>query len=394
MKTRRIKNKKMNIIYILDLIVLAICVSRTTFIYFIIGVYGALKSFNYEPIIVFLLSFYTVWLYLLLLIFKNFLIIAIYLAYRIPRVRIVKNNSKYEIIENITYYREKFKNITPAEISLLTDLEIERKKDLSASILDLYNRKLINFEGKKIIINNYSNTNLRESEKLLLSMLENKNYDSYNMKLWQDLCIKEAIEDNLIKENKVKPFSRLSIVSKCFIVLLVSLLLGVCYVATPQFQNNYKDKEKFDEIVENLKESEVITLIKTDKDFRDLFLRTYSGAMPLAIIGIIVFTSIAALISMPIYLKVRKITYKIVDKKDKYDRTKEGKILVEQIAGMKNFIHEFSNLSDKEKEAVILWSDFLIYAVLLEENDKIVKDIFNYKKVNTEVLTLVNESVL
>ena len=67
--------------------------------------------------------------------------------------------------------------------------------------------------------------------------------------------------------------------------------------------------------------------------------------------------------------------------------------MVEQIAGMKNFIHDFSNLSENEKESVIVWNDFLVYAVLLEENSKIIKDIFNYKKVDIEVLDLVDSTI-
>ena len=42
---------------------------------------------------------------------------------------------------------------------------------------------------------------------------------------------------------------------------------------------------------------------------------------------------------------------------------------------MKNFIHDFSNLSEAHKEQVVLWDDYLVYAVVLEENQQIVKEI-------------------
>ena len=42
---------------------------------------------------------------------------------------------------------------------------------------------------------------------------------------------------------------------------------------------------------------------------------------------------------------------------------------------MKNFIHDYSNLSEVEKDALVLWDDYLIYAVVLEENKKIVEEI-------------------
>ena len=397
MKTKRIKSKKMRMIYLLDLLVLIICVFRTRFfVSFVIDTFKAFKSFDYNFGVMCLLSFYTVWLYFIFLIFRNFLIIAIYLAYRMPRVKTIKANSKYEVIDNIEYFRDRFKDITPSEISLLTDLEIEEKKDYAASLLDLYNRKLISFDKKKLVINKYNEDNLKESDKLLLSLLKNNNVNAFSMKTWKDLCTHEAIEDNLIKEVEKKPFSfvtRISIVAKWFLVLILASIIGGIYVVTPKFQNTLNDINTFSKLTDEKSDEEIIELIKTDEEYRDLFYRTYRDSMPLAIIGTFVIVSVLALLSMPIYLNVRKITYKLVDKNDKYERTGEGKILVEQIAGMKNFIHDFSKLSDKEKESVILWNDFLVYAVLLEENQKIIKDIFSYKKVDIEVLELVDKSI-
>ena len=36
---------------------------------------------------------------------------------------------------------------------------------------------------------------------------------------------------------------------------------------------------------------------------------------------------------------------------------------------MKNFIHDYSNLSEAEKDSLVLWDDYLIYAVVLEEKE-------------------------
>lgn len=56
-----------------------------------------------------------------------------------------------------------------------------------------------------------------------------------------------------------------------------------------------------------------------------------------------------------------------------------GELLTAQISGIKNFIRDFSNLSEAEKEQLILWDDFLIYAVVLEENERIIEDIFSMR---------------
>lgn len=58
-----------------------------------------------------------------------------------------------------------------------------------------------------------------------------------------------------------------------------------------------------------------------------------------------------------------------------YVRTARGNEYAEYIWGMKNFIHDYSYLNEAEKDALALWDDYLIYAVLLEENTQIQKEI-------------------
>lgn len=55
-------------------------------------------------------------------------------------------------------------------------------------------------------------------------------------------------------------------------------------------------------------------------------------------------------------------------------------------------------MSEAEKEQLIFWDDFLIYAVVLEENERIIEDVFNRKnlryrdlKANSNFIQLQNE---
>ena len=61
--------------------------------------------------------------------------------------------------------------------------------------------------------------------------------------------------------------------------------------------------------------------------------------------------------------------------KQRYRRTQSGNEMAEYVYGMKNFIHDYSNLSEADKSQLALWDDYLIYAVVLEENEQIVADI-------------------
>lgn len=41
----------------------------------------------------------------------------------------------------------------------------------------------------------------------------------------------------------------------------------------------------------------------------------------------------------------------------------------------KNFIHDYSNLNMADRRQVVFWEDYLVYAVVLEENEEIVNEI-------------------
>ena len=47
--------------------------------------------------------------------------------------------------------------------------------------------------------------------------------------------------------------------------------------------------------------------------------------------------------------------------------------------------------SQKEKEDISLWEDFLIYAVVLEENKDIIDDICNYKNIRFNIISEILE---
>ncbi len=65
---------------------------------------------------------------------------------------------------------------------------------------------------------------------------------------------------------------------------------------------------------------------------------------------------------------------------------------MEQVFGIKNFIHDFSLLSEKEKEEVMLWNEFLIYAIVLEENSIIINEISKKFEMNN-IFSKINEFI-
>lgn len=383
--TKRIKTKKERNLRILDIIFIIFCILHVEIkfdfesVKFLIAVISSCNNIiNLLIVIIFYLCGY----FLYQLIF-NWVFIAIYLGFRILRMKNIKQNSKYKVIDNIEYYRDRFNNISPAEISLITDLEIEQKKDITASILSLYQKGIVRFEEKNIVINEIKcNEYLRPSEQELIEMIKINDYSSIRIDNWKNKCIKEAEENNYIREKNVNEIineinsaakaddKTTKIVRNIFII---SLLLGMIYVSWNQ------------QLFDKLDELEKLTTI----DMKSLLTKEGIDGIvyiaPFMLLSCIFMGSFFTLIGIPIYRKIKRKIHNYNSSRNLYERTNESNILVEQIAGIKNFIHDFSLLSEKEKEDVLLWEDFLIYAIVLEENENIISDIFKYKNINLDI---------
>ena len=61
-----------------------------------------------------------------------------------------------------------------------------------------------------------------------------------------------------------------------------------------------------------------------------------------------------------------------------YERTARGEELNKKIEGLKNYIRDYSLLSEKNAYTISLWEDYLIYSVVFGQNDVIVKEFEKY----------------
>lgn len=387
-KTKKIKSKKEKTLIKIDIVFILVCliIVKMNMKVSILGTlfeYFKIYDGNFIAFINIILAI--LWMLVIFLISKCFVLIAAYLAFRISRMKVIKENSRYEVIDNIEYYRDRFNNITPAEISLITDLEIETKKDISATILDLYQKGIIDFYENNIIVKNEDKV-LRLSEQKLIEMIKNNNFSKENIDNWKNYCIKEAQENNYIKvkidKEKRPNFSKnnmvINISTKLFII---SLILSLVFLFTPAGEKWYASLDEFDNKYAQEEKTE-LEIIENNQEAKELYVKIISGSGPIMILSTVMIMTFFILIGTPIYRKVRRKIYNKIEVNNSYERTREGQILVEQIAGIKKYIHDFSFLSEKDKENIVLWEDFLIYAVLLEENEKIIDDICKYKNIN------------
>ena len=103
----------------------------------------------------------------------------------------IKNNS-FIPIEDFDYYRDKLTGLSPAMISIISDLEIEQRKDVAASILKYEEMGILKVEGNNYEAGDYQNADLRESDKYLIEGLVNHTFNMENDREWRKLVEKEV----------------------------------------------------------------------------------------------------------------------------------------------------------------------------------------------------------
>lgn len=315
-------------------------------------------------------------------------------------------NASFITVQNIDYYREKLCELTPGEISLLEDLKLETDKDIAGCIL--------RYELLGLICGNGSggyertgqgnpNANLRRSDAYLMECLVSGSGISQNkIDKWQAMVISEAKEEGLLED---KPFTNKTPeqIKRANICILVGWFLALCLSVLPVFPSILQDdceryrsgdyapsqtietdeaileslpdwafffsdlKEDLDDISEEAKWHHSATSYEKE-DY--LFQTNYYWELALLMLYEI-FVLLVLLFPF-LYMKMGMARMK---ERAAFRRTTWGNELTEYVWGMKNFIRDFSNLSEADKNALALWDDYLIYAVVLEENQIIINEL-------------------
>lgn len=282
-------------------------------------------------------------------------------------------NQKYISRENLTYYREKFKNISPTTISLCQNLKIEEEKDIVATIMKLQLNKNITMEGNEIKILSEDVSNLTTTEQSLFHMIVNHKINKLSIREWKKVAIDEAKREGYIKDKKSSEGLRFRR------IILISVYILCWYLFIHIGKQDLTDFPTADEVPESIQMIEqeqgnperLLLLYAEEKEFMDQILLTAFYLLASIVILLII------LVGPTFY-----IIYMIISRTNNtLKRTIEGEKLTDKILGMKNFIHDFSMLGDADKEAVILWDDFLVYAIVLEENTKIIEEILELKNI-------------
>lgn len=294
------------------------------------------------------------------IILSSFPYVIIYWGLRYTIRRYNKSVVTFNVEYDLEYYRDKFNGMSPATMSLLMDLNLESDKDLGAMKLyyELYDVYMYIRDGQ-VGINNPHEIKINKSDEILLKyFFDNKNKIESLIE-WKENVICENINNNLIERKKNNDKKKVG----CGIFILIHILAFayIIYYCT--------DIKVYSEILDT-----IVNSAQTDFDVYNMLINN-SDYMHCFIMSLILVVALSVYFWSIIGGIIHLIVSNAVAVKDKLKRTKEGNILADKLYGMKNFIRDFSNLDEASRKHLVLWEDFLIYAVVLEENDTILNEI-------------------
>lgn len=282
-------------------------------------------------ILLFIMSF-------ILCIFQNFLIVAIYIGYKISirshhKNKLDKNDFNYN-----SYYRDIIKNYSVGELSYIDNFNIDRNT-VSATILSLEQKKKIKI-GENITVIDNTCDNLKENEKYILNKINSNNFKNIDLDKFQEIIIKDCLENNLLEKRVDIKNNNKKFIIKYIFTLIILVFLNII------LSNFLYNKQ-----VNNF-----------------LFIL---AIFMFLLVGITAFLFFAA----PIIIISFYNRYHTLNRLDPYIRSKKAKKINKNLEGLKKFINDFTLLDEKKLEEFKLWEEYLIYTVMFGKNKDIIDKI-------------------
>ena len=312
-------------------------------------------------------------------------------------------NCSFITVNDLDYYRDKLTGLHPTEISLLTDLKIETDKDINACLMLYTDWGIVKEENgvyKRFSVPPEKLAELKESDLFLLDRLNSRMLPS-DIEKWKSLVIEEAKADGYITDKNwltaaTDRKTRLIVFAWCILFLIAVMPIGCMslsnyYTTEPELLSGLNlnaeavPKPVLDMIhlawsTGNIVKNAMSTLDKMDNvGYTGAALYFSNNPARLAGILFMVLYLAAAVLVIVLPILYMNACHARVMGQIPLKRTAVGDEYSELIYGMKNFIHDFSNLNEADKGALALWDDYLIYAVVLEENKRIIDEITERK---------------
>lgn len=324
-----------------------------------------LNDFNYY--------FFIVWAFIPIVIFGGLLISILYGKIRVKKKEI-SIEKEIKLDNPYIYYRELPNNFGIGISSILVNKTIENEKDIIACILDLCARKYLKLEkvdNKYVItILNNSTDNLLSNEVYILKHLMNNTVQQIDYQEWHQLCVENGKQLELFEDNKEVNLSETKqkeIAEEYYktneyqlkkiipVFLLIGVILGSVVFIFPNVTDAFAH-------------------------FLDM-----NNDMKLKIISFISIMFITFMLLISIYGIIRtvyivgKTLYQNRDMiyqntlSTKIIHTLKGQDATKKLISFKNFLRDFGSFAKKNPEEIILWDEYLSFAIVFNLTDEILK---------------------
>lgn len=258
-----------------------------------------------------------------------------YLIHSLREKRKTRNIENSTIIKNIDfkYYRDIIDGYSPALLSFILD-GTEMKKDFSASIIYLINKGYLEQIGEEVKRTNKNINDLSEDLQIICN----------NIDEIFDTIEKQTIEMKSKNRNDV-------------IVSYSKMIMEKWYKSI--------EKQAVEKGLVNIRDSFRLTSLLSILCFIES-IYTFS----LESWGLWLFSLFLFFLLM--FIKVW------VYDENKWVKTQKGYEIYIKILGLKNYIKDYSMISEKELKEISIWEDYLIYAIIFNNTSNLNKEALEF----------------
>ena len=318
-------------------------------------------------------DFFIAWSFIPIVIFGGILIGILYGKIRVKKKEIsiekeIKLNNPYN------YYRELPNNFGIGISSILVNKTIENKKDIIACILDLCARKYLKLEKVDdrymITILKNSTVNLLSNEAYILKHLMNNTVQQIDYQEWHQLCVENGQQLELFEDNKevnLNESKQKEIIEGYYkaneyqlkkiipVLLLIGVILGSAVFIFP----NITDKFAHFLNINNDMKLKIISFVSIMFITFILLINIYGIIRAVSTVGKTVYQN-----RNMIYQNT--LTTKII-------HTSKGQDAAKKLFSFKIFLRDFGSFAEKNPEEIILWDEYLSFAIMFNLTDEILK---------------------
>lgn len=314
-------------------------------------------------------------------VFTGMPVLAACLALCSSMVSRTRAEARFVATRDITYYRETLKGVSPALLSMVSDLRVEPRKDIAASLLSLQMRHIVSFgsQGIEVADAMADAATLAPSDAFLVSRLRQGGISSTDFEEWSRLAEREALSTSYLLRYGFGGAMRLSgCASGCLegcaipmLCVIVALMVGALAL-TGELGPAFGAFSSF--IAGPGRTHELVALVEHDPGVLVPFL-LLSLSLLMGVYGTL-YLFVSAIVTV-VRSSVRTNDIR---------RTAAGDALAECAFGLKNYLSDFTCLSDADRGALVLWDDFFVYAVVLDVNERAVREVLPLKGVSLDEL--------